>query len=155
MEFITKEETIHCIRVGKNSNLGIENRTIVASFDARINRAAPHVVTKLLPTEIEELELWLKDRRDLQARLEGQAIENTILEALPILLRQAIYAVKYIDKLDSHVYFSIVENLKELSGVLENCTQYNADCRADLKQMKNSEEQKERLSMIKKNIEKK
>ena len=155
MEFITKGETIHCVRTIKNQDSGKDASIIVASFDAHVNRIAPHVVTKLSPEEVKELELWLKDRTNLQIRLEGQSIEDTILEALPILLKQATQALKDADHLDSMIFHSINERLKELTEALENALQHTVTSRAGLKQMQNSEEQKERLDTIKKDIENK
>ena len=153
MEFITKDETILCIRILKNKDSAKETRNTVTSFDAHVGRVAPHVSAVLTLEEVKELELWLKDRTNLQSRLEGQPIEDTILESLPLLLNQATKALKHVDHLDSTVFRSINESLTELSEVLDNTKRITSTSKAGLKQMNIGEEQKERLDTIKRDIE--
>jgi len=153
MEFITKDETILCIRILKNKDLAKETRSTVTSFYAHIGRVAPHVSAALTTEEVEELELWLKDRTSLQSRLEGQPIEDTILESLPLLLNQATKALKHVDHLDSTVFKSINDNLTKLSEVLDHTKRITASGKAGLKQMNSAEEQKERLNRIKRDID--
>ena len=95
----------------------------------------------------------MKERTNLQTRLEGQSIEHTILEVLPNLLKQATQALKDVDYLDSMVFRSINERLKELNEALKNAKQYTSTSRAESKQMQKSEEQKEMLDTIKRDIE--
>jgi hypothetical protein len=153
MEFITKDETILCIRIIKNKDSAKETRNTVTSFDARVGRVAPHVSAVLTVEEVNELELWLKDRTNLQSRLEGQPIEDTILESLPHILNQAVKALKHVNHLDSTVFRSIKESLSDLSEVLDNTERITSTSKAGLKQMNFGEEQKERLNTIKRDIE--
>ena len=154
MEFITQDESINCIRIIKDKDSGKERHITVASFNARVDRLPPHVAVELFTEEVKELVLWLEDRTNLKSRLEKQPIELTILESLPILLRQATQALKDVDQLDLMLLRSISERLEELSETLENTKHFTATSKADSMQMQNSEEQKERLDTIKKDIEK-
>ncbi|MBY4677571.1 hypothetical protein [Marinobacterium arenosum] len=153
MEFITKGESINCIRVIKDKDPSKETRITVASFNARVDRVPPHVAAELYTEEIKELVLWLEDRVHLQSRLERQPIENTILESFPLLVQQATQSLKSMDQLDSKLLYEINERLKELCEELTKKKGFTAAIEAGSKQMKNSEIQKERLDKIKKNIE--
>lgn len=154
MEFITKGEAINCIRIIKDKDSGKETQVTVASFNAGVDRVPPHVATVLLIDEVKELVSWLEDRKKLQSKLAKQTIEHTILESLPHLLRQATQALKDVDRLDSMLFRSINERLAELSEALDNTERFTATRKAGSMQMQHSEEQKERLDTIKKDIEK-
>lgn len=77
MEFITKGETIDCIRIIKDKDSGKETQINVASFNAGVDRVPPHVAAELFIEEVKELVLWLEDRKKLQSKLEMQSIEHT------------------------------------------------------------------------------
>ena len=154
MEFITKGNTINCIRIIKDKVSGKETYITVASFSARVDRLPPHVAAELFTEEVKELLVWLEDRTKLQSKIAKQPIEETILESLPFLLRQATQALKSVDRLDLMLFRSINERLAELSEVLDNTERFTATRKAGSMQMQNSEEQKERLDTIKKDIEK-
>ena len=155
MKFITKGETINCVRIIKDKHSGKENRIIVASFGAGVDRVAPHVEAELYSEEVTELKQWLLDRSKLQSRLENQPIAETILESLPLTLEQATQAIKDVDHLDSITFRTISERLSDLSEALDNKKRFNTPGRAELKEMKGGEEQKERLDTIKRDIENK
>ncbi len=153
MEFITKGEAINCIRIIKDKELGKETQVTVASFNAGVDRVPPHVAAVLFIDEVKELVSWLEDRKKLQSKLAKQTIEHTILESLPLLLRQATQALNDVDQLELMLFRSIRERLEELSEALDNTERFTAPHKTGSSQMQNSEEQKERLDTIKRDIE--
>ncbi|WP_415885927.1 hypothetical protein ACMXYO_15020 [Neptuniibacter sp. QD37_6] len=153
MEFITKGDTIKCVRQIKDKVSGKENHITVASFNAQVDRLPPHVAAELFTEEVKELVLWLEDRTKLQSQLARQSIDDTILESLPFILRQATQALENLERLDLMLYCSINEGLSDLSEVLDKTERFTSTHKVGSMKMQNSEEQKERLYTIKKDIE--
>ncbi|MBN0988516.1 hypothetical protein [Amphritea pacifica] len=154
MEFITVGETINCVRVFNDPDTGEEKRLVVTSFNAQVDRVAPHVAAALTQDEREQLAHWLTDRTRLQSVLEEKSIETTILETLPALMAQAVDALDKLETLDRKTYESITQSLRALSCALERAESHTTSHSVELDQMQDDEELKERLDVIRDNLEK-
>ncbi|WP_428034502.1 hypothetical protein [Amphritea sp.] len=148
MEFITLGETIKCVRVFNDPDTGEEQRLLVTSFHAQVDRLAPHVAAALTPDERQQLENWLADRSRLQSQLEEKSIEHTLLETLPALMMQAADALDTLDTVDLKIYQAIKVSLNDLNNALQRAESHSAKSTVELNQMQDQEELKERLDVI-------
>jgi len=154
MEFITAGETINCVRVFNDPDTGREKAQVVISFNAQVDRVAPHVAAALTRDERQQLENWLADRARLQSVLEEKSIESTILETLPALMMQAVEALDTLPTVDRQTYEAIRTGVKDLTDALERAEPHTASRSVELDQMQGNEELKERLDSIRDNLEK-
>lgn len=154
MEFITVGETINCVRVFNDPDTGRERKQVVISFNAQVDRVAPHVAAVLSGDERQQLEDWLADRARLQSVLEKKSIESTILETLPALMMQAVEALDTLQTVDLKSYEAIRESVKDLTAALDRAEPHTASRSVELDQMQGNEELKERLDAIRDNLEK-
>ncbi|WP_299199589.1 hypothetical protein [uncultured Amphritea sp.] len=154
MEFITIGETIKCVRVFDDPDSGKEQRLVVTSFHAQVDRLAPHVAAALTLDERKQLESWLADRTRLQSELEEKSIEHTILETLPALMLQAVDALNTLDTVDLKIYEAITASLNDLTSALERAESHTTTNSVELDQMQGNEELKERLDVIRDNLKK-
>ena len=153
MEFITEGDTVKCVRVISGAEQ--ESRVTVATFHVDVDRVAPHVAASLAPEEISELELWLRDRTNLQEALEERPIEITILDTLPEVLDQATNAINELGELNKEIYQSIRDKISLLTCALDKIDHLETETKkVKLKKMPKSEVLKERLGAIKDNLEK-
>ncbi|MBB1488572.1 hypothetical protein [Oceanospirillum sediminis] len=152
MEFIIEGETINCVRVYTDQTSGEEARTVIASFDAQVDRVAPHVAAGLSSEEIKELELWLNDRAELQADLEQKPVEHTILETLPAIIMQAAEALGKAEKIDHITDQKIRTSIASLEEALDKAQSMPGNNQLELDEMQSSEELKDRLDAIKSNL---
>lgn len=153
MEFITEGDTVKCVRF--SSTYDEKGSTTVATFHIDVDRVAPHVAASLTPDEIEELELWLKDRAKLHEALEERPIQKTIVETLPEVIRQAVVAIEELGGVNKEVHQAIKHSLASLTSALDETEVLESEKQQiDLEKMPNSEVLKEKLKAIKENIKK-
>ncbi|WP_163832259.1 hypothetical protein [Spartinivicinus ruber] len=109
---------VQCIReqVSKDNIL---SEKVVASFDSHLTQVAPHVAAKLTIKEIEELELWLKERQTLKHR----SSEYHLLEMLPEIISEANFTLSNLSYLDkktiyklNHAIESFTQNLNRVNS---------------------------------------
>lgn len=154
MEFITVGESIKCVRVFNDPDSGEEQRLVVTSFHAQVDRLAPHVAAALTQSERRQLQGWLNDRTRLQSELGEKSIEHTILETLPALVWQAVDALDTLDTVDLKTYEAITASLNGLTKALERAESHTTKGSVELDQMQGREELKERLDVIRDNLKK-
>ncbi|MBR9867062.1 MAG: hypothetical protein GYB20_08280 [Oceanospirillales bacterium] len=154
MEFITSGETVNCVRVSDDPGTGREKKQVVISFNAQVDRVAPHVAAVLTGEERQQLESWLTDRARLKSVLEEKSIESTILETLPALMIQAVQALDTLPTVDRQTYEAIRVSVKDLTDALERAEPHTASRSVEFDQMQGNEELKERLDVIRDDLEK-
>ncbi len=113
MKFVTTDFSVRCIR---ETEKGDEE---VASFDINIDQVAPHVAAVLFPTEVEELEAWLRARSELQEHLTERPDELNLIDVLPSLLNEASQVLQEHGKIDLRVKNELKSNIAQLSKELD------------------------------------
>ncbi len=123
MKFELDHNTVNCLRPSGDG----ENWKVVASFDACIDVVAPHVSAVLISDEIEELEVWLRERSKLKHELKTENLDRLVLEALPLLLSEAIDLIDNSSSINIDLYQEIRQSLAQIESKLEalSKTQYN------------------------------
>ncbi|MBY4677336.1 hypothetical protein [Marinobacterium arenosum] len=152
MKFVTEGDKVNCVRISTDPHTGKPVEAVVVSFDANVDRVAPHVAAELGPQEIAQLEQWLQERARLQAALADKPVEVAVLEALPGVLIEARQALATVDRLDGAVYSQIRETVRQLNEALDHFKQLTEGDQTVTRQMQSSEVLKQRLESIKKKI---
>lgn len=153
MEFITEGDTVKCVRLSSKSD---EKASFtVATFHIDVDRVAPHVAASLNSDEVQELELWLKDRAKLHKVLEERPIQKTLVEALPEVIKQAVASIEELGELDKEVHQDIKDSLTSLSSALDKVEILPLEKQQiELEKMSNCDALKDKLETIKDNIKK-
>ncbi|MFT4583758.1 MAG: hypothetical protein ACI915_004644 [Gammaproteobacteria bacterium] len=123
-------------------------RRVVVEFDSHVDRIPPHVAARLAHSEIAELEHFLADRRRIQAN----PTAKNLLEALPGLLREATQILDSVAHVNSATYKQLRTSTSQMSVALENVKPAREGGVTAVKNMSESDAQKERLEHIKQNF---
>lgn len=152
IEFRTEGNSVLCVRYKVRQSDRRKEESVVATFDAEVDRVAPHVAAALLAPERKMLHQWLLDRRQLKQALRHEPHENTVLGSLPALLDEAISATQSTDDMDAQLYTLIKQKLATLDTALEQVDSQARSGRAELKVMNDEEVLKEQLRTIKRRL---
>jgi hypothetical protein len=147
MKFSVAGSKIVCSRVD-NTAEGTDTYRRVAQFDAHLDAIPPHVAARLTQGEIDELEQFLVDRKRIQAN----PAEKNMLEALPVLLQEAVEALESVDGINKSMHKQLTTSINRLQAALSRVNPQSQGCRTPVKKMRESEALKERLENIKQEL---
>lgn len=149
IEFRTEGESVLCVRIDTSPP---RTETIVASFDASVDRIAPHVAAALTAPERQALKKWLEDRKQLQQTLLNETPEDTVLRSLPALLDEAITAATSTDRINVDTCRDIQRKLETLQSILNQLEETQRHQPPELEVMNDEEVLRQRLSEIRKQL---
>ena len=156
MRFLVKGQSIHCVRekdlLGDHDNQ-VSREHIVTTFDARVDSVPPHVAAALLPEEVKQLEGWIEDRNKLHKKMKDEPLDQTILEALPGLLRVSRNAIRSAGRMDENLFHEITSELSEIKLLLDDFDDLTKKKSLEIDEMQSDEVLAEQLNVIKKNID--
>lgn len=147
MRFTVAGSKIICSRIDNTVESDDRYRPVV-EFDAHLDVVPPHVAAKLIPSEIEELEHFLADRKRIQAN----PAEVNMLEALPELLDEATDILGSIDRLNESMYRKLHSSIARLRRTLDDVKPGDNGQVTLVRTMRKSEALKEKLENIKQDI---
>lgn len=115
MRFAVAGSKIICSRIDNTVESADRYRRVV-EFDAQLDAVPHHVAAKLIPSEIEELQRFLTDRKRIQAN----GVDVNLLEALPELLDEATDILDSADRLNETMYRKLHSSISRLRRTLED-----------------------------------
>lgn len=110
MNFVQTNQSVQCVRTHQQQ--GRTTSEVVVSFDTQLSTIAPHVSALLSADEIDQLDAWLEERKQLQSELEDKPLGNAVLEVLPGLLQEATDAVRELEVIDMSLRTQIEQSLQ-------------------------------------------
>ena len=126
-----------------------DNDAVIITFDAHLSELAPHVVALLNNNECNQLELWLKNREQIQNSSTGQAA----LSALPELIAEACLALGKEPEISQSLFDKLDDAIKQLSKVIASKTKVvDGDTGDQTQEMTPSEELKIKIDVIQKEL---
>jgi ABC-type dipeptide/oligopeptide/nickel transport system ATPase component len=149
MEFVIDSGKVNCLRLQCDARSGRRQKKLVCSFHENVSRVAPHVAAVLSADEVQQLQQWLDERAQLQAKLQQEPMEKTLLVTLPMLFQQASDALDQVEALDGELYDAIELHLRQLQ---EKFQRVQARARADaisIDKMQTTDVLKQHLDAIK------
>lgn len=120
----------------------------VVEFDSQLESAPPHVLAKLIGSEIEQLNEFMADRKRIQA---NPAVKN-MLEALPGLLEEATDILDSVERVNETMYDKLSAAITKMGSALDNVKPVSRGEPTPVNRMGESEAQKERLENIKREL---
>jgi len=147
MKFTVAGSRIICSRPDNTVEEEDFHRRVV-EFDSHVDSVPPHVTARLTQGEIEELEHFLADRK----RIRANPTEIDMLEALPVLLREARETLDSVDRINEAMYRQLDTSISEMRVALENVRPAPKGSPTRVKKMHDSEVQKKRLEDIKQGL---
>lgn len=148
MKFQVEGRQINCIRIEKDRKTGESEERVVATFDAHLDFAAPHVAAMLTRNELEQLNLWLQDRKKIQSKSKQQ----TLLESLPKILQEATKALDTTPVLNEETLKELIMRMHAFAEALDDKLTTTSKRPEELKEMEPSDVLKEQLNVIKKDL---
>ena len=116
----------------------------VVEFDAHVDTIPPHVEAKLTQGELRQLEAFLADRK----RIQGNPASVNMLEALPELIEETADILDSVDQLNETMYRRLCRSVERLTDALQDVKPRKSGKLTMLRNMQESEAQKERLKNL-------
>ncbi len=143
MEFSFEGNKVVCSRLcEKDGGSALHD---VVEFDAHVDTVPAHVAARLSASETRELELFLADKRRLQAKSD----HRVILEALPGLIDRVRGVLDSTCQIDKSLHEQLNEANRRLGVALSEVAIISEEFGSPLKSMGKSEALKKRLDIIK------
>ncbi len=140
MKFTIDKEQIVCERRGADGE-----RSVIVSFDAKLDAVAPHVAAALSLDEQAQLESWFTERRMLRAKPRWLLV----LEVLPAVLESGRDALEAAPQIEEGLYKEITKALDAFRSDLKQLAQKRTPgFGTQLELVEESDALKERLSVL-------
>lgn len=149
MRFVIGETQVLCLRESKNPKTDETIEEEITSFDVVLDVIAPHVAALLRPEEINDLKIWLKERKKIQ----NEPAELQLLRTLPDMMREGAKVLNRIDNLDRPSYDNLVDAMKIFSKDLKRFDDIYKSEGSNYQSIDDDQVMKERLHSIRKDID--